>query len=72
MIELSGLSSERREDVGVCDDWLSSLGWAALLVEEMSEKEYDSMISYYKGDSSKSPVRLFTSFCSFLKEKELL
>lgn len=45
---------------------------AALLVEEMSEKEYDSMISYYKGDSSKSPVRLFTSFCSFLKEKELL
>ena len=41
MIELSGLSSERREDVGVCDDWLSSLGWAGLLVEGLAWPDFD-------------------------------
>ena len=45
---------------------------ADAIIAEMTAKEYDSMLSYYKGDSCKSPMRLFSALCSSLKEKELL
>jgi RNA polymerase sigma-B factor len=45
---------------------------ADVVLEQMSEKEINTMIAYYKGDTSKPPARLFNSFCNFLRTKELL
>lgn len=42
------------------------------LLSEMSQKEYDSMINYYKGESSRTPSRLINTFYAFLKEREVL
>jgi RNA polymerase sigma-B factor len=42
------------------------------IMENMTQKERDTMISYYKGDTTKPPVRLFDSLCNYLKNNELL
>lgn len=45
---------------------------AESIIEEMSEKEYDALLAYYKGDASKAPLRIFNSLCNSLRKRKVL
>lgn len=45
---------------------------ATEIIELISEKEKESLMNYYKGDTSKAPVRQFNLMLNFLKSKKVL
>lgn len=40
-------------------------------IEEMTSKEYDMLAAYYKGDTSKAPIRHFKHLCANLKNRNI-